>query len=1343
MNLRRSSIFSKHHSPVASRPRRPILARPLLTLLAPAIALTGFVGAPGTASATVTITKSGSVILDTMTSVADNTLVSTTTGGSNIQISGTGVSAKLFTGVTQIQISFQSAGQTVTLDSTNFSFTPTISVGTLGPGTSDAIVKNGANTIKFTGSNNYLGGTTVNAGAISIDNANSLGSGAVTLMGSGELTATGTVNLTNAINFSGSASAVTTTGTLILNDLNIPGGTTVFGSAGHAGTVAVANHTNSTISTGAQLQVAYGTLRNDGQLNFFTNTAAGMSVNAGATLAVNDFDMTVHNLQGAGNVTLGKNTATDLTINGGFFGGAISGAGLVTTTSSVTLTGANTYTGGTQIATGFLQIGNGGTTGSIVGTVVDSATLSFNRSDAVTFAGMIVGSGSVQKTGAGTLTLTGASTYQGGTALQNGKLSISKASAIGTGMVTLNSGTEFITTGTVNLSDTNTVILPTIGSTTLSTSGTMTLNSLQALGSVVVFGSPGHTGTVAIANDVTSSAATNALFEVAYGTLRNDGQLGFFSSQIGGLTVDAGATLAVNDHPVAVNNLKGSGKVTLGTKAATNISLIGGNFDGVISGAGGVVAASLVSLRGTNTYTGGTIVGGGAELQIGNNGATGSIVGPVNNGGQLSFLRSNAYTFAGSISGAGSVTQSGAGVLTLTGNSTYQGGTSILNGAISINNGNALGASMSNITLSAGTELTSTGTVTLNNKIIFAAGASSTLSTSGTLHVNTLSMGPSSNDTAIFGSAGHAGIIAIANGASDLTVTTRLEVMYGTLRNDGGLDFFTRNAAFTAVNTGATLAVNDNSMWVHGLQGAGKVTLGTKAATSLTINGGHFSGVISGAGGVSISGSATLLGKNTYTGNTQIKSASTLQIGAGGTTGAIVGDVTGASGSTLIFDHSNAVTFAGNISGSTLLEQAGSGVLTLTGNNTYAGGTQIQDGTISIGKASAIGTGNITLSPGAELTTTGTVTLSNFIDFGADGSSTLSTKGTLLVSSLGLGDGTTTVAVFGSPGHTGTIGVAAGSSLGIGTTKIKVAYGTLRNDGGLGFFTNLLSSTTVNAGATLAVNDHSMVVKSLQGAGKVTLGTNAATNLTLNGGNFSGVISGAGRLSTSNVTLSGANTYTGGTSVSGTLLANNTSGSATGTGPVDVTANSVLGGKGTIKGAITLESNSILYPGATSLGTPGSKLHGSSLIWNGGATLKFQIGATADELLLTGALTKGSGSTFNIDILDTGLVPGTYTLVTFGSTNFTLGDFNLELPPNYTGTLVENKNSLVIQNFQGPMMMKPMSEEPLTPPSVPDFGAGDGATLQAIPAPEPSSALLLALGIGSLLGRRWREKTVR
>ena len=66
------------------------------------------------------------------------------------------------------------------------------------------------------------------------------------------------------------------------------------------------------------------------------------------------------------------------------------------------LTGANTYTGSTTISAGTLQLGNGGTTGSVAGNIVDNAALVFNRSDALTYGGVISGTGSLTQAGTGT-----------------------------------------------------------------------------------------------------------------------------------------------------------------------------------------------------------------------------------------------------------------------------------------------------------------------------------------------------------------------------------------------------------------------------------------------------------------------------------------------------------------------------------------------------------------------------------------------------------------------------------------------------------------------------------------------------------------------------------------------------------------------------------------------------------------------------------------------------------------------------------------------------------------------------------------------------------------------------
>jgi fibronectin-binding autotransporter adhesin len=168
--------------------------------------------------------------------------------------------------------------------------------------------------------------------------------------------------------------------------------------------------------------------------------------------------------------------------------GSITG-GTVTKSGSGTLILANnnTYSGNTDIQSGTLQIGDGGTTGSIgSGTISNAATLSYKRSDATTASNAISGAGVVRQDGAGTLTLSGNSTFSGGLVVNSGAVRLASVTGAGTGGITVNPGTTLVY-------------------------GAVALNALTLAGGTV-----GTSVTLnPIAADVTAAPATNSTIYLA------------------------------------------------------------------------------------------------------------------------------------------------------------------------------------------------------------------------------------------------------------------------------------------------------------------------------------------------------------------------------------------------------------------------------------------------------------------------------------------------------------------------------------------------------------------------------------------------------------------------------------------------------------------------------------------------------------------------------------------------------------------------------------------------------------------------------------------------------------
>ena len=158
----------------------------------------------------------------------------------------------------------------------------------------------------------------------------------------------------------------------------------------------------------------------------------------------------------------------------------------------------------------------------------------------------------------------------------------------------------------------------------------------------------------------------------------------------------------------------------------------------------------------------------------------------------------------------------------------------------------------------------------------------------------------------------------------------------------------------------------------------------------------EFTGNVTGSGTLEQKGSGTtaLSGNNTYSGGTVI-SAGTLQLGSGGNSGSITGNV--ANNGNLVFNRSDVYEFTGNVTGSGTLEQKGSGTTALSGNNTYSGGTVISAGTLqALSNSSFSSASSFTVNSGSILDANG---FNNTI-------SSLNNKGLVATNDLGSSVGT-------------------------------------------------------------------------------------------------------------------------------------------------------------------------------------------------------------------------------------------------------------------------------------------------------------------------------------------------
>ena len=570
--------------------------------------------------------------------------------------------------------------------------TAAVSIGS-GTGSNASLTVTGAGTTWNSSLNVYVGGSSTGAGGTGTLN---IASGAAAqIAGTLQSFAQGTVNVS--------------AGTLAANSLNLAGPVSLAqsGTLGGPGTISGPTAVGSGI-----LSVDTGTLTVSGSLavtGTLTKIGGGTLTISGPQSHGSGAAITVQH----GTVNLDSTAGTNLSAN---------------------LTGGDLNLGGALPSTlGDLSIGSGLTLGVLAGanwtvgqiaspsgnvTLNGALTTSSPSNSAI--GGVIGGSGTLAKLGAGSLTLSGNNTFGGGTTLGGGATIAASDSALGTGAVLMAPPS-----GTVALSFTSAA--PLIGSLASSGAGTF----------IVVLGNPAGGGSataLSIGSDNTSTtfagtigdgsgtvpAATGSVTKVGTGTLT----LSSNNTYTGGTVVSAGVLVAASDTalgpgPALINPALGTATLqftsatpTIGSLANSGAGLanvvlgntsgagsatalnVGGNnastvFSGAISDLSGVKPAAVgsliktgagtLTLSNSNTYAGGTIVLAGT-LRLGNPGALGAgplVLNGATNAGAVVDLNGNGPSVAALSGTAGTITDQslGAGPTTLEVNNSAAGTT--------------------------------------------------------------------------------------------------------------------------------------------------------------------------------------------------------------------------------------------------------------------------------------------------------------------------------------------------------------------------------------------------------------------------------------------------------------------------------------------------------------------------------------------------------------------------------------------------------------------------------------------------------------------------------------------
>lgn len=923
-----------------------------------------------------------------------NRLFTLSAGVAYLESSGLG--AIVFTDTGPVTLAGNNQERTIALGGTNTGDnTLAGSIGDAGTGKT-TLAKNDSGTWVLTGTNSYTGRTIINDGMLKIGNNGTDGS----IISDVFVTAIGALgfNRSDAYSYGGLISGAGNirqmgSGTTTLTGNNIYTGDTIV----EAGTLLIEG--NQSAAIGETLVAANGTLGGTGiiggDVSLADGTLAPGSSGAAGTLTIN------------GDLTLSGGSILSMQFGqAGTAGGALND--LITVKGNLTLDGTLDVTetvGGsfgpglyriidyTGVLTdkglnvGMLPSGNGVIQTSIanqVNLLVGGTNYSFWDGDAgPKFNGVVDGGDGVWQSGAGNNNWT-EHTGNINTAYPDGTLAIFSGTG---GTVTVDNslgqvtagGMQFATDGYVIQGDPLELIGPQstirVGDQSVSGAGyTATIDSVLTgntqlektdRGTLVLNGANGYTGGTAING----------------GTLRisSDANLG---AQTGGLSFNGG-TLNTIATMTSARSITLDGAGTLLTDADLTLS-------GDISGAGSLTkdgAATLV-LTGNASHTGGTTIASGT-LQIGNGGTTGSIIGNIANDDALIFNRSDAFNYAGSVSGTGTLTKTGSGTLTMTGNSTYTGTTTVNAGQLVLDGGGQINGTEL-LAVSGGAEVIINGSGSQ-----FATGGG--VSTVGDGAITVRNGGSASFDQLIAGLGVGSSSTITVTGAGSQMVQTGIATLgsHGTaIVNilDGGRMISSGASVLVGgqlpVNAAASVMVSgggarwDVTNGLYARRGLIAVTEGGVVSAGSSVIGYVGQGInnpradllVSGAGSrfetagdLAITNSAAGNAKGSITiaegGVVKVGSGTlamgpgeaTLNIGGGGSTAVHAGTLDAAavtmaaSSNRINFNHDDAsIIFSAAISGDGFLTHNGPGATVLTGNNSYAGQTAVNAGSLYI-----------------------------------------------------------------------------------------------------------------------------------------------------------------------------------------------------------------------------------------------------------------------------------------------------------------------------------------------------------------------------------------------------------